>query len=661
VLGNDVEQHGCQKEAVEMPGESVAVGSPLNGEILTLTAPVVTKPSANGNGHGPHNGAHNGHGITNGAGELNGTRSAKGHGAVADLPKGKTPLLRIDPIGNVLLARGVINSEQLAKAIDLQRQSGRPLGRLLVKTGMVSERELARAVAQQWGLPYVDLADRTIDPETARLLPAYLAQRHGVIAVDHRPGRLVVAMADPSNVVAIDDIRLLTGLDVEIVIAPTGDIARAHSRMLGATAEVEALVKTGPAAEADAVVDGGDEPSVERLRSMVEEAPVVRIVNEILHQAICDRASDIHIEPRDHDMQVRFRIDGLMQDTMNAPKQIQAAIISRVKILADVDIAERRLPQDGHVHLRYDGRKYDLRVSTLPTVLGEKIVIRILGQSTTRVALDEVGLSAEVRATWEEVITRPYGMVIVTGPTGSGKTTTLYTSLTRINTPERNIVSIEDPVEYRIPRVSQVQVNPKVGLTFASGLRSILRQDPDVVLIGEIRDRETAQIAVQASMTGHLVLSTLHTNDAPGAVTRLVDMGVEPFLITGSLMAVLAQRLVRKVCTHCREPYAAPLDAIRRLGLEPEQQGAVSLYRGRGCDFCHGTGYRGRTGVFGLMVMNDRLRSLVLAGGSTDQLRAAAQEDGMRLIGRDALQKVLDGVTTVEELFRVVLIAEGGA
>ena len=640
-----------------MAAEFVAIASPLNGQIFAPTAPVVTEPSVNGNGHGPHNGKC----TANGTATRNGTRSANGHGAVADLPAGKAPLLRMDPIGKVLLARGVVTVEQLATALDQQQRSGGQLGPLVVKAGIVSERELARAVAQHWELPFVDLADQTIDPEIARILPAYLAQRHGVIAVDRRPGRLVVAMADPSNVVAIDDIRLLTGLDVEIVIASTSDIARAHRRMLGISAEVEALVKATAAAEVEVVDEGGEEPSVERLRSMVEEAPIVRVVNEILQQGIRDGASDIHFEPRDHDVQVRYRIDGLLQEVMSAPKQIQAALSSRVKILADIDIAERRLPQDGHAHLRCDGRKYDLRVSTLPTVLGEKIVIRILEQSTTHVELDDVGLPAELRGTWEELITRPYGMLIVTGPTGSGKTTTLYTSLGRINTPERNIVSIEDPVEYRIPRVSQVQVNPKTGLTFARGLRSILRQDPDVVLIGEIRDRETAQIAVQASMTGHLVLSTLHTNDASGAVTRLVDMGVEPFLITGSLMGVLAQRLVRKTCTHCREAYTPPADALRRLELDPEQHGAITLYRGRGCDFCRGTGYRGRTGVFSLLVMNDRLRGLVLAGASSDQLRAAAVADGMRLLYGDALQKVLDGVTTVEELFRVVRTSEGGA
>jgi type IV pilus assembly protein PilB len=634
--------------------EYVAHAPSPDGEILALTGLAPAAPSKNGSGHAPRNGDNGVHDRT-GDGHANGHTKSAGRSA-------KSLLRRIDAIGHVLLERRVITPEQLARAMEIQRESGRVLGHILVETGALSEQEMARAVARQWGLPYVDLAAAAIDPDAVRMMPASLAQRHSVIAIERRTDRLVVAMADPSNVVAIDDIRLLTGLDVEIVIAAAGDIARAQGRVLGAAAEVEALAKAAPASEAEVLTEStGEDLTVERLRSMVEEAPIVRIVNQIIHQAIRDGASDIHFEPREQDVHVRFRVDGLLNEAMTVPKQIQAALASRVKILANLDIAERRLPQDGHIRLRHEGRKYDMRVSTLPTVLGEKIVIRVLDQSGARVALNEIGLPAEMLNTWGNLITRPYGMLIVTGPTGSGKTTTLYTSIERINTAERNIVSIEDPVEYRMPRVSQVQVNPRTGLTFASGLRSILRQDPDVVLIGEIRDRETAQIAVQASMTGHLVLSTLHTNDAPSAVTRLADMGVEPFLVTGSLMAVLAQRLVRTICSRCKEAYTPPSEALRRLGLQPEKYDGLSLHRGRGCDFCRGSGYRGRTGVFGLMVMNDRLRARVLAGASADQLRAAAEEEGMWMLRRDALQKVLDGVTTVEELFRVVLMADGVA
>ncbi|HEV2284326.1 MAG TPA: ATPase, T2SS/T4P/T4SS family [bacterium] len=576
---------------------------------------------------------------------------------------GKSSQSRIDPIGSVLLTRGVITEDQLSQAIEIQRESHGRLGRILVEMGAVSERELARAVAQQWGLPFAELSDDNANPEMARLIPAALAQRHGVIAIERTPDRVVVAMADPANVVAIDDVRLLTGLEVDIIIASADDIARAQSRLQGIDAEMEALLKGAPVPESEVMDDpaGTDEVAVERLRSMVEEAPIVRVVNQIIHQAVRAGASDIHLEPHRREVKVRFRVDGQLQDIMAPPKQIQAALISRVKILASLDIAERRLPQDGHIHLRLEGKEFDLRDSTQPTVLGEKIVIRVLDQSSTRVALGRIGMPNELLAAWEGLITKPHGMVIVTGPTGSGKTTTLYTALERINTPERNIVSVEDPVEYQIPRVNQVQVNTRAGLTFASGLRSILRQDPDIVLIGEIRDRETAQIAVQASMTGHLVLTTLHTNDAPGAATRLADMGVEPFLVTASLTGVLAQRLLRVICPQCKEAYTPPPDALRRLGLDAAHRRELRLYRGRGCDFCRGTGYRGRIGVFELMVMTDRLRALVLGGASADQLRAAAREDGMRLMRQDGVEKVLEGVTTVEELLRVIFVSEGGA
>ena len=575
---------------------------------------------------------------------------------------GKPALPRIEPIGEILLSHNVITIDQLRQALEVQRQSKGRLGRVLVEMGVIGERQLARAVAQQWGLPYTELAEDSVNPDVARLIPGYLAQRHGVIAVDRKQDRLVVAMPDPSNVVAIDDIRLLTGLDVEIIIASPEDVARLQGKFQGLVADVEEILKGQPVAVESEILDDPnrtEEVTVERLRSMVEEAPIVRVVNQIIHQAVRAGASDIHLEPHRREVKVRFRVDGLLQDIMAPPKQIQAAMISRVKILANLDIAERRLPQDGHIHLRLEGKEYDLRVSTLPTVLGEKIVIRLLDQSSTKASLSRVGMPSEMLGTWEGLITKPYGMIIVTGPTGSGKTTTLYTSLERINTPEHNIVSVEDPVEYQIARVNQVQVNVRAGLTFAGGLRSILRQDPDIVLIGEIRDRETAQIAVQASMTGHLVLTTLHTNDAPGAATRLADMGVEPFLVTASLIGVLAQRLVRVICPHCKEAYTPPADALRRLGLDPAEHGGLRLYRGRGCDFCRMTGYRGRIGVFELMVMNERLRALVLGGASADQLRTAAQAEGMRLLREDGVQKVLEGVTTVEELLRVVFVSEG--
>lgn len=564
-----------------------------------------------------------------------------------------------EPIGEILLAQGILTQEQLTQALEIQRQSGGWLGRILVDMGIVSERQLARTLAQHWGMPYTELTEGdSVDPEVARLVPPYLAQRHGVVAIARKGNRLMVAMSDPSNVVAIDDIRLLTGLDVEVRIASADDIAKAQSSAYGIAMDTEELLRQTVASTADSDVAEDttqtEDITLERLRTMGEEAPIIRVVNQIISQAVRTGASDIHLEPHMRDMKVRFRVDGLLQDIMSPPKAVQAALISRIKILGNMDIAERRMPQDGAAHVRVEGRHFDLRISTLPTVLGEKVVIRLLDQSSTKTSLNKIGFTSELLTIWEDMISKPYGMIIVTGPTGSGKTTTLYTSLGRINTPERNIVSVEDPVEYQMPRVNQVQVNPKAGVTFANALRSILRQDPNVVLIGEMRDKETAEIGVQASMTGHLVLSTLHTNDAAGAVTRLRDMGIEPFLITASLIAVLAQRLVRVICPQCKEAYTPPAEALRRLGLESGQ--GVNLYRGKGCDHCRGSGYRGRLGVFELMVMNDHLRSLVLSGAGIDEIREAAIQNGMRTLNQDGVQKVLEGITTFEELLRVVFV-----
>ena len=562
-------------------------------------------------------------------------------------------------LGEILVSHEWVTEGQLKQATDIQRQSNARLGRILVEMGAITEQQLSQGLAEQWGLRFTDLADTVVESEVARLIPSYLARRHGVVAIGRERNRLVVAMSDPLNVVAIDDIRLLTGLEVEVVIASSADINRTQSLVYGGGGDIDDILTRSPGSEPE-ISDGDrvEEVSIENLRTAVEEAPIIRAVNQILSQAIQSGASDIHIEPHRNEVKVRLRIDGVLQDIMSPPKSVQAPLISRIKILADMDIAERRLPQDGHIHLKAENKEFDLRVSSLPTVLGEKIVLRLLDQSSTRVSLEEIGFTSSLLTTWESLITKPYGFLLVTGPTGSGKTTTLYTSLTRINTPERNIVSVENPVEYQIPRVNQVQVNPKVGLSFASGLRTILRQDPDVVLIGEIRDRETAEIAVQASMTGHLVLSTIHTNDAPGAVVRLRDMGIEPFLITSSLIGVLAQRLVRVICSKCKEAYVPPMDALKRLGVDAERRADIHLFRGQGCDACRKTGYKGRIGVFELMVVSERLRAMVVAGAPTEQLRDAAIEEGMRTLKHDAVQKVLEGVTTFEEMLRVVFVSE---
>ncbi|HKV45060.1 MAG TPA: ATPase, T2SS/T4P/T4SS family, partial [bacterium] len=559
-------------------------------------------------------------------------------------------------LGEICLSHGWLNEAQVRQAVEIQRQSNGRIGRILVEMAAITEQQLSQALAEQWRLRYTDLADIVVDAEVARLIPSYLARRHGVVAIGREGNRLVAAMSDPSNVVAIDDIRLLTGLEVEVVVSSAVDIARTQGLVYGGGGDIEEMFRSGIETEIDDE-SRAEETSLEQLRTAVDEAPIIRAVNQILNSAIQAGASDIHIEPHRNDVKVRLRIDGVLQDIMSPPKAVQAPLISRIKILADMDIAERRLPQDGHIHLRAEGKEYDLRVSSLPTVLGEKIVLRLLDQSSTKVQLQDIGFDGPLLELWESLITKPYGMILVTGPTGSGKTTTLYTSLARINTPERNIVSVENPVEYQIPRVNQVQVNPKVGLTFAGGLRTILRQDPDVVLIGEIRDRETAEIAVQASMTGHLVLSTIHTNDAPGAVVRLRDMGIEPFLITSSLIGVLAQRLVRVLCPKCKQAYVPPVDALHRLGLDPAKATDVHLYRGAGCDHCRKTGYKGRIGVFELMVMTDPLRTLAVTGAPTEKLREGAIAEGMRTLKQDAVQKVLGGITSFEEMLRVVFVS----
>ena len=399
-----------------------------------------------------------------------------------------------------------------------------------------------------------------------------------------------------------------------------------------------------------------EEIALDKLKELVDEAPIVRVVNLIISQAINDKASDIHIEPEIRTVKVRYRVDGVLHDVMSPPKHIQAPMVSRIKIMSNMDIAERRIPQDGKIHLRHDGREFDLRVSTVPTIHGEKVVMRILDKGSVMLGLNKLGFSEVNQRMFEDVIDKPYGMILVTGPTGSGKSTTLYSCLNKLNTGTTNIMTIEDPVEYQLPGVNQVQVNPKANLTFASALRAFLRQDPDIIMVGEIRDQETAQIAVEAALTGHLVLSTLHTNDASGAVSRLVDMGVEPFLVASSVVGVLGQRLARTICPNCKEPYEPSPEAIKRFGLSMFSDADLNFYRGRGCDNCKMTGYRGRTGIHEILTMTDRVRSLILNRCSTAEIKQAAMEEGMRTMQDDGLQKVLSGVTSMEECLRVVYV-----
>jgi len=571
-------------------------------------------------------------------------------------PSGARARPRAESLGQILLDQKMVTREQLDKAIQTQHRSGGHLGRILVEQGALTEQNLAKVLSIQWGLPYVQLSTIEIDPDVVKAIPQHIAHRHKVLAIEKTKRKLKLAIADPLNVVALDDVRLVTGLELEQVVAAEEDIMAAINRYYTGGIDLDEAMRQAVTADIDIAEDKGEDLSVQELRTLTEEAPVVRLVNLVISQAIGDGASDIHMEPHRRSVQVRYRVDGLLHDVMTPPKQLQAAIVSRLKIMANLDIAERRIPQDGRIHVVIENKEYDLRVSTLPTVFGEKVVMRILDQSSTRLGLNKLGFNTATLEVWEGMAAKPYGMILVSGPTGSGKTTTLYSTLYKINTTDKNILTVEDPVEYQLPRVNQVQVNPKAGLTFANGLRSFLRQDPDIIMVGEIRDKETAEIAIQASLTGHLVLSTIHTNDAPSATTRLVDMGVEPFLISSSILGVLAQRLARTICTNCREAYAPPVEALHRLGLKPEQGEEILFYRGKGCDRCKGSGYKGRYGIFELMPMSEAIRELVLKGASADQIRQQAVAEGMKTLADDGILKVLEGATTIDELLRVVYV-----
>ncbi len=570
----------------------------------------------------------------------------------------RTHSRRTGLLGRILLDQAMVTDEQLDQALYVQQRSGGMLGHILVEQGALSPSQLARALSLQWGLPFVELSAREIDPAIVKIVPQHIARRHTVLAIEKTVDELKLAISDPLNVVALDDVRLVTGLRIDPVLAPRDEITAAIGRHYNDNSDVDEAIRLAAGPELEMAADLGEEISVERLRTMVDEAPVVRLVNLIINQAIADRASDIHIEVYRRSLHVRNRVDGILYDVMAPPKSIHPAMVSRIKIMANMDIAERRVPQDGRSHLVIEGKEYDLRVSTLPTVFGENVVMRILDQSTARVGLERLGFAAGMYQAWESLIRKPHGMILVSGPTGSGKTTTLYSTLNKLNTLDKKILTVEDPVEYQLTRVNQVQVNPKAGLTFANGLRSFLRQDPDIIMVGEIRDRETAVIAIQASLTGHLVLSTIHTNDAPSTLTRLVDMGIEPFLVSSALMAVIAQRLVRTICPYCKESYTPPSEALRRLGIKPRAGEEVVFYRGRGCDRCKGSGYRGRTGVFELMIVSEPIRQRILKGTSATDIQALAVADGMKTLGDDGILKVLEGSTTVEELLRVVFIED---
>jgi type IV pilus assembly protein PilB len=571
------------------------------------------------------------------------------------------------PLGQILLEKGLITQEQLDEALQVQKNTTEQLGRILVDLGYVSERDVLRAHAEQLGVPFLELDRTSVDEDVAKAIPQSVVQRYNAVPIRREGNRLTVAMADPTNVFALDDIRLITGYEIDPVLAAPDDISvLLRGADGGGTREelsnaLEALDGGGAALLADDldVTGGGLDQEVDDRPSMEDEAPIIRVVNVIIQQAIKDRASDIHLEPDRRGVRIRYRVDGVLHEVMRVPKYVHAPLISRVKIMGDMNIAERRLPQDGRIHVRHEGKDYDLRVSSLPTVFGEKVVMRILDQSSILIGLNKLGMFPETQAELESIIVQPNGMILSTGPTGSGKTTTQYSILNKINSVEKNITTIEDPVEYQLPGLNQVHVNRKAGLTFANAMRHFVRQDPDIIMVGEIRDLETAETAIQASLTGHLVLSTLHTNDAPSAVTRLVDMGVEPFLISASVIGVLAQRLGRRICPNCKEPYKPPAEALHRVGFNVDDMDNVVFYRGRGCEQCRHTGYRGRTGIFELMLVNEEIQDLIVKRAPLSEIRNAALANGMKTLKMDGFQKVLEGITTVEEVMRVVFTAGG--
>jgi type IV pilus assembly protein PilB len=573
-------------------------------------------------------------------------------------------------IGELLLKEKRITPEQLQQALNAQRQSGGKLGSHLVTLGFVKDAEITALLSKQYGVPSIALDRFEIDPAVLRLVPAETARKYQILPLSRAGAALTIAMTDPTNVFAMDDIKFMTGYNVEPVVASETAVLEGIQRYYGdgaigngsgsgssaLDAASRALEEMPLGADDVEVLQEFEEISVEALARQGQEAPVIKLVNVILMSAIQKEASDIHIEPYEKELRVRYRIDGILYNIMQPPMKYKDAITSRIKIMSKMDIAEKRLPQDGRIKIRFQDhgatKDIDFRVSCLPTLFGEKIVLRLLDKDKLMLDMTRLGFETESLAKFESAIQKPWGMVLVTGPTGSGKTNTLYSAISRINTSETNIMTAEDPVEFNLPGVNQVLVRESIGLNFAAALRSFLRQDPNIILVGEIRDFETAEIAVKAALTGHLVLSTLHTNDAPSTVNRLMNMGIEPFLVASSLNLICAQRLVRRICKHCAEPHPMPAPALMQAGFAAEDAKTVVPLKGRGCDRCNNTGYKGRVGLYEVMEIGEELRELILVGASSLELRRKAIDDGMLTLRASGLRKVKDGVTTIEEVVR---------
>lgn len=554
-------------------------------------------------------------------------------------------------IGDVLVEQGVITPDQLVLALAAQSDPSRGerrkrVGALLVELGFADERQLATALASALNLPVVDLGRMHVSPDVARLLPRPVAERHEILVLERDGRSITVATTDPTNVVAIDDVKLYTGaVDVRLTVAVGGQLRDYLNRIWSIandSTDMSTLVDDEPEVREDLASEVG-----------VDDAPIVRLVNAVLSDAVRARASDVHVEPQRTELRIRYRVDGLLREVMTVPKGATAAVTSRIKVMSGLDIAERRRPQDGRTRLEVDGAGLDVRVSTLPTMYGEKVVLRLLAKASDIPDLDASGFDDAQMATLRTALDTPQGLIVICGPTGSGKTSTLYAGINEVSSPDRNVVTLEDPVEIQLPGINQVQVNVKAGMTFSAGLRSILRQDPDVVLVGEVRDAETAGLALEASLTGHLVLTTLHTNGAVEAITRLVEMGVEPFLVASSLTLVAAQRLVRRPCASCAAPYEPDVETLSRLGMVPADIAGATPVKGTGCSNCSGTGYRGRTGVFELLPIDAKLRAVLLSGAGEGALEAAARESGLRTLRQDGITRAMRGLTTFEEALRV--------
>lgn len=568
--------------------------------------------------------------------------------------------------GDAFVREGLISEDQLRLAEDKQREMGGtdPIARVLVNLGFVGEKDRVRLLGKVWGIPYVEVAEMSPSPEILQLVSPQLAKRFKAIPLERRDQKLLVAMANPLDIFVIDELRLATGLEIEPMIAVEEDLNAALAAFYRIECNVNETI-AGVMKDFDGQIevtgrDNDDELSEAELRELGEDAPIIRLANLIVSQAIQDRASDIHVEPQRNGMRIRYRVDGVMMEAMRLPRKVVAPLCSRFKIISNMDIAEKRCPQDNRISVVVGNKEYDLRVSTLPITTGEKIVMRILDKGGINVGLGKLGFLPHNMKLVEDWSARTYGIILVTGPTGSGKSTTLYSILNKLNDGQNNIITIEDPVEYELAGINQCGVNVKAGMTFSKGLRAMLRQDPDVIMVGEMRDTETATIAMEAALTGHLVLSTLHTNDAPSAPMRLTDMDVEPFLIASSIVGVLAQRLVRQICPNCKEAYAASRESLLRYGFPlPDEVGAdthgeITLFRGRGCESCKNTGYKGRTGVHELMHMSDDIKDEVLKKAPSHTIRNLALQHGMKTLPMDAVQKIMMGVTTVDEVLRVI-------